>query len=354
MQNTARISRVTNNLAQQYLRCPVCYGRLDEAGCTACQTEFPQTMGIPDLRWPRPAEADASEDKLVALIVENFAVLSFMELTSLWFQAAAQDVGVPEDMRGWMEEYHSSLQERGRQMVGMFVQQTKRYFNLPAQTVALDIGCGVGASSIALMQEFDVVVGIDVYLPSLLIARKFLEEQGIHNIVLAQAYAQRLPLAAQMIDYGVAQNVLEHLFTVEEALHDIRRVLKACGCFCADSRNRFDLFLPEPHARLRWVGLWPRRWQPWYVWRFRKMPYELTYLLSLGQLKRFARAAFGRSVRIVFPMSAAYGRDGRWDGLIETLNRIPVLNQVLLAIFPSHLLIVQAEGVDRHMGGEEV
>lgn len=329
-------------LAKEYWRCPACYGQLTDGQCRACQRQFPQTMGIPDLRWPQPEQADAAEAKLVDLIVANYATLSFMELTSLWFQTAAQDADVPEDMMAWMEAYHSSLQARGQQMVDMFMQQTKGQFMLPGQRVALDIGCGVGASSVALMRDFALVLGIDVYLPSLLIARKFFEEQGVDNIVLAQAYAQHLPLAADVVDFAVAQNVIEHLFTVEEAFCDIRRVLRPGGCFAGDSRNRFDLFLPEPHARLRWVGLWPRRWQPWYVWRLRKMPYDLTYLLSLRQLWRFARAAFGRSVRILFPLSAAYGRSGRVDGLIERLNRLPWLKWPLLAIFPSHLLIAQA------------
>ena len=225
----------------------------------------------------------------------------------------------------------------------MFLQQMKDQFALPDQMVALDIGCGVGTSSVALHQGFEVVIAIDICLPSLLIARKFFEEQRVKNIVLSQAYAQRLPLLEQVVDYSVAQNVIEHLFMVEETFRDIRRVLKPGGCFCGDSRNRFDLFLPEPHVQLRWVGLWPRRLQPWYVWRWRRMPYQTTYLLSLRQLRQFARAVFGSSVRIVFPLSKAYGRDGRWDGLIKMLNRIPVLNQILLAIFPSHLLIMQAD-----------
>jgi SAM-dependent methyltransferase len=331
---------MTNSVTRHW-RCPACGGLLAENVCADCQQLFPQTLGIPDLRWPRPDAPNEAEAKLVELILANYEKLSFLELTSLWFQTAAEQVELPEAIRNSMEAYHHSLQARGRQMVSMFRQQTETYFALPGQKLALDIGCGVGASSLALAQQFDEVVGIDPYLPSLLIARKFLEEHGIGNIALAQAYAQHLPLAANSVDYAVGQNVIEHLFTVEMAFREIARVLRPGGCFCGDSRNRFDLFLPEPHAQLRWVGLWPRRWQPWYVWRWRRMVYKGAYLLSLSQLRRYAQRAFGPTTKVVFPLSAAYGRSARWDKVLAMIGRIPLLSTLLLSIFPSHLLVAQ-------------
>ena len=42
-------------LAHHYLCCPACYQRLEGNHCLACQIEFPQTMGILDLRWPPSA-----------------------------------------------------------------------------------------------------------------------------------------------------------------------------------------------------------------------------------------------------------------------------------------------------------
>jgi SAM-dependent methyltransferase len=149
-------------------------------------------------------------------------------------------------------------------------------------------------------------------------------------------------LPDDVVDYAVGQNVIEHLFEVEPVFYELQRVLKRNGCFCGDSRNRFDLFLPEPHAQLRWVGLWPRRLQARYVWQRRQMPYDSTHLLSLWELKRFSRRAFGDSGQIVFPLSAAYGRSAKWDKLFQTIARVPILRSLLLAVFPSHLLIARA------------
>lgn len=329
----------TPNINSEIFRCPNCLGELVEGTCSPCNTRYRQTLGILDLRWPQSGPTDAHEEAFIEKFVERYPVATFAELVALRFQSS----NLPEEILATYQQYAANPQARSQQMLDMFEERVNEKFDRNSANVALDLGCGVGASSIALASQFERVVGIDVDLISLILARKFLEEQGVTNVVLVQAYAQNIPLLDDFVDYAIAQNVLEHLFDVQTALQEMQRILTVGGCFCGDSRNRYDLLLSEPHTKLRWVGFWPRRWQGWYVWQFRKMKYEHTKLLSLLELKRFAKIAFGKSAHVIFPMSAAYGRSAKWDKIIRFIERIPLINWLFLLFFPSHLLVAQRE-----------
>jgi ubiquinone/menaquinone biosynthesis C-methylase UbiE len=229
-------------------------------------------------------------------------------------------------------------------MMDMFQHQLAKYYTIPRTFFALDVGCGYGTSSIALSRRFNWVVGLDPYLPVLLLAKKSLEERCITNVILIQALAQNIPLLSECVDYAVAQNVIEHLIDVNPALCETRRVLNQGGCFCGDSRNRYDLLFPEPHVKLRWVGLFPRALQSWYVRRFKDVSYEEWHarLLSWWELRRCARHAFGRSARIVLPLVSAYGQPSYLDKWIERIESVPILRESMQLFFPSLLLVAQS------------
>ena len=226
-------------------------------------------------------------------------------------------------------------------MLTMFRKRLSHFYSLPNKKVSVDLGCGVGASSIILAKEFSLVIGIDPSLPDLILAKKYFQEQQINNITLIQAYAQNLPLHNDVASLVTAQNVIEHLFDVESAFREIQRILQHDGCFCGDSRNRFDLFFPEPHAKLRWVGLFPRKLQPWYVRKFKNIPYTSAYLLSWFELTRIAKRAFGKLSKVIFPLVSAYGQSQKLDRITQIIEKIPIFNSLILFFFPSHLLITQ-------------
>lgn len=325
------------------LRCPNCLSALADNSCTECATAFNQVLGILDLRWPQVTYS-YSETTQIEQMVKSYNTVSFSELVAIRFQGS----DLPYEIRMDYERYAANPNIRSRKMLNMFWQKVTQYYPEPQNDVALDLGCGVGASSKILATQFEYVVGVDVDIISLILAKKYLEENGVDNVLLIQAYAQKLPLRNRFVTYTMAQNVLEHLFEVEVALREVKRVMRVSGCFCGDSRNRYDLLFKEPHAKLRWVGFWPRRRQAWYVKRFRQITYDHTHLLSLTELKRFAQNVFGSSITISFPSGAAYDRSDKWDRLINVLGRVPIINWLALFFFPSHLLLAQVNE-DNHL-----
>jgi SAM-dependent methyltransferase len=322
--------------------CPRCRGRLRTARCAGCGEAFPATRGILDLRWPRPAPADADEAALVAAMLERYDGSTFDDLADLVRRARFRDFSA--ELQEGLRARSATRDGLGQAMMDMFERRLARHYTVPGRAVALDLGCGYGTSSAVLARRFNRVIGLDPYLPVLLLARKGLDDRGVQNVTLIQAYAQCIPLADGCVDYAVAQNVIEHLISVRPAFAEVRRVLRPGGCFCGDSRNRYDLLFPEPHVKLRWVGLWPRRLQGWYVRRLKHVSYADAHarLLSWRELRAAARQAFGDSVRVVLPHVSAYGQPASLDRWIERLEAVPVAGRLAPLLFPSHLLLAQA------------
>jgi len=308
----------------------------DVATCTSCGQHYPITCGIPDLRGRdaanTPADAAIVERMLAAYQQSDFAGLVDIRMRN------APTYG---DLRGHEMGYLLTLKERGRGMVEMFHSRAVEYFPSAGNEVALDLGCGSGTSMLALAKKYQTVVGLEPSLPDLILARKALEVEGVTNFQLVQAYGQHIPYPEQSFNYINALNVLEHVFEPESVLTEAHRVLKPDGIFAADSRNRFDLFLPEPHVKIRWVGLFPRRCARRYVrWRL-GVGYDATRLLSYGELQRGLHKSFGREYCIVFPYVNAYGGPAWVNGWLRRLERLPVLSTLALWVFPSHLALAR-------------
>jgi SAM-dependent methyltransferase len=324
--------------------CPSCHGQLTDRRCADCDEVFRSTLGILDLRWPKPSQDEVERDQdLICNLLDKFAHCSFQNLCEL---VRCHHLGdLSQELAAHLDRRATNNAELGQRMINMFNNRLSRYYEVPAQRLAVDVGCGYGTATVALAKQFNYVIGIDSYLPVLLLAKKLLQDNGIDNVALVQAHAQNIPVHDRYVDLAIAQNAIEHLIDVESALHEIKRILRQGGCFCGDSRNRYDLFFPEPHVRLRWVGLFPRRLQPWYVRKLRGVSYADWHvcLQSWWDLRRSARRAFGRSARIVFPLVSAYGHPPNVDRAVEWVDRVPVLKDFVLALFPSHLLVAQSE-----------
>ncbi len=328
------------------LRCPVCGGSLPHdphsaaLRCPACGASYPQTLGIPDLRYPPPAP-NPEEEAVAARLLEDYETLAYPDLVALRLRLEPGSQGASEALMAHITEYVLTQPERGRRMVSMYLQELERRFSPPGGGLALDLGCGSGASLFALAETFEHVAGVEPSLASLLLARKALESRGVENVTLVQGYGQHLPFPDDVFQYANALNVLEHVFEVEAVLEEVHRALSPGGYFAADSRNRYDLFLPEPHVQIRWVGLLPRRWAAPYVRRRTGLRYDHTLLLSYGNLQKALRKAFGEKFHITFAYPSAYGSSQRADGWVRALGNIPLLGRLALQVYPSHLAVAQ-------------
>lgn len=85
--------------------------------------------------------------------------------------------------------------------------------------VALDLGCGTGTAGAGLRKAGMSVVGADLSLPCLQVARRRLDE-------VVKVDAAHLPFADESFDAIVSRGCLHHLADAPAALAEARRVMK--------------------------------------------------------------------------------------------------------------------------------
>lgn len=331
-------------VSQVSLICPACHTLLQTGAgqhiCPSCRQIYPHTLGIPDLCGPE-AQSSPVETAVVARLCELYPTATFEELNWARISAYQDFYSVDEELLEHYRQYNSALQTRGQRFHQMFRAKLAQHLSAPRLGLALNIGCGTGAGTAAIATEFEHVAGLDINMPSLIVAKKLIESQGLSNVTLVQGSALCLPFLDRSFDYTIAINVLEHIFEPAAMLDEVYRVLATDGVFGGDSRNRFDLFFPEPHVKLRWVGFLPRRWMSPYVrWRIGDN-YNQTYLLSFGDLRRALQTAFGREWRIVLPKVSAYGASARVERLIDRASRIGPLCAILTRLSPTYLALAR-------------
>ena len=104
----------------------------------------------------------------------------------------------------------------------------------------LDLGCGGGFMSEAILKRGASVIGVDPSLAAILAARAHASEQGV-AIDYRLGNGEAIPLADRSVDCVVCVDVLEHVADLECVLDEIVRVMKPGGFFLFDTVNRSRL-----------------------------------------------------------------------------------------------------------------
>lgn len=313
-----------------FIVCPECHGKLevlqDHWDCSSCKNSYPVVSDIVDLRTPT-THTEPNIDEAI----ERFEELSFSELTELLLKYYR----LPGRIKSKIRDYYNNQDIRTEKMTKMFINNA----DVKKWEVALDFGCGSGASLNVLSRHFKHVIGVDASIGQLLLAKKSLQKKAPYHLFCA--YGEKLPFQDNSLDYIQALNVIEHLEDVTKVMQEIKRCLVENGIFTGDSRNRYDLFAPEPHSGIRFLGFLPRSLIPRYVnWRC-DADYESTYLLSWWELRRYLRKVFKPDeIKITVPDISAYGYDGRLLNIFNKVKNLVLLREFLLYFFIAHQITI--------------
>jgi 2-polyprenyl-6-hydroxyphenyl methylase / 3-demethylubiquinone-9 3-methyltransferase len=101
----------------------------------------------------------------------------------------------------------------------------------------LDLGCGGGFVSEALVHSGLEVCGIDPSEPSLMAARVHALQSGL-EIDYRLGYGEHLPLTDSSFDAVCCLDALEHVTDLGAVLSEVARVLRPGGVFIYDTINR--------------------------------------------------------------------------------------------------------------------
>lgn len=205
--------------------CPDCKAPLEDLYCQECRCQYPRVDGIPcllsnDPRFERSREIVVAYDSI------------YRKQNNVW-----EIVGrTPEFIR-----YFSSL-------LGKF--QPTRF---------LEIGCGEGflLASLSAGEKFAVDLSPEA------IKRARAKAQADFSLALAE----RLPFPAESFDLIASVGVMEHFLEIDQAMHEIRRLLKVGGHYVALTHveltvpervalkvSQYVFPKPKPIQLARWVG----------------------------------------------------------------------------------------------------
>ncbi len=270
--------------------CPTC-GSTPEGGprawaCPGCGAAYRGLRGIIDLRTAEDGYlANADDWEVASRLDADFDRLDFRGLLGRYFDLAPEVPGplrdrqvahiltAPGRVRGWLDALG------------------------PAATGAgplLDLGCGSGSFLAAVGPSGRPLVGVDIALRWLIVARKRLDEEGLASIPLVCGCAERLPFADRTFAGLVAGDVIEHVADQAATLAEAHRVLGPGGRAFFAAPNRFSL-AREPHVQVWGVGFLPREWMPIYVRWKSGGDFRSIRTLSFREWKRLlASSPFGR------------------------------------------------------------
>lgn len=258
--------------------CPACLGPLDLGPdawrCRACDASGRSLRGIPDLRTREDLYLPNAEDwEFARKLDAAFDGLDFRGLLDLYYDLSPE---VAPDRRARQVAHILTAPARVRHWI-------EALGEVP-DGPRLDLGCGSGSFLAAAGRDRELV-GLDVAMRWLIVARKRLDEEGLGHIRLACGNAERMPFRDGSFAAVVAGDVIEHVADQAKALDESHRVLVPGGRIFLASPNRFSL-APEPHVGVWGVGFLPRRWMAPYVRFMRRADFRAIRTLSYAEWSR--------------------------------------------------------------------
>jgi SAM-dependent methyltransferase len=127
--------------------------------------------------------------------------------------------------------------------------------------LALDVATAAGHTAFALAPHVRTVVGIDITPEMLAEAGKLRAQNGLTSVHLALASVYSMPFAGAAFDVVTCRRAAHHFEEIDDALAEIRRVLRPGGRLVIDDRsipeddfvdatmNRLDTLHDASHVR---------------------------------------------------------------------------------------------------------
>lgn len=130
-------------------------------------------------------------------------------------------------VHGYSEREWQRLTDQAETLAGLLHHDT----GYPAGSAVLEAGCGVGAQTVSLAARSPDarITAVDISADSLAIAQARVRAAGCNNVVFEQADLYSLRFAHASFDHVFACFIFEHLSRPQEALTNLRRVIRPGG-----------------------------------------------------------------------------------------------------------------------------
>jgi ubiquinone/menaquinone biosynthesis C-methylase UbiE len=257
---------------------------------------------------------------------------------------ATEQTGWHQALEEFLSTFPPAEAEFHRRYVMLEARAAWKYLlHVPPDGVVLDIGCGWGATSLALARTFKTVVAMDMTLERLQFLQMRSLSEGFDNLAFYRGGdGQFLPFAGGTFDAVVVNGVLEWIPIGKSGdprqvqiqfLREVGRILKPNGQLYLGIENRlgFKYFLGqvEDHTGVRFISLLPRKLADIYSRLVRREPFR-NYTYTKGGLQCVLKEAGYKGTEFYIPTKdyREFGQiskaDGNWrnpQGLVNNFKR---------------------------------
>lgn len=256
---------------------------------------YPVIFGIPDFRLFDPPYMTREEELACAVKIDKAAQqMTYTDLLAHFEHVIFPHSRKTSDIEKSLE-HRRALLRRSPGRLDYLINITKGAARPHGLT--LDLGCGSGEATAALHERgAATVIGLDISLVELMLARKLLAEVG-QPAYLVAGCAEALPFKDELFDFIYSPDVIEHVSNQTTYFKEARRALAPTGQFLLNSPNRYSVVCPEPHVGIWFLGFAPRRLMDGLCRLAGKGGYIGKRLVSLSELRAMLSGTF-QSFRI--------------------------------------------------------
>lgn len=243
--------------------CPRCREPVEQTAtdycCAACSRRYPVVAGIPDFRVAPDPWIGLEEDRSKARrLDQETAGLSFAASVRAYWEMTPE---TPRELVAHYVEHVLAAHDRSQEWLEMIAPGAEGSAD---GGVWLEVGCGTGDFLSAAVDRDIPVIGADIALRWLVVARR---RTGVADVPLVCACAEALPFPDAAFDRVSSLGLIEHCMDPLDVSREARRVLIPGGRIDLRTVNRYSV-LREPHVHVWGVGFLPRRYADRYVrWR---------------------------------------------------------------------------------------
>jgi len=197
----------------------------------------------------------------------------------------------PLEKKHYYRHYLDIIEEIGRKELRIFENTLNSLgVKLSPGNRILEVGCGRGGFMSQFMEAYqNEIIGVDMDTSSLLISHKINRIPGNERYELFAQFGDNLPFEDESFDFVVSFSTLEHVgdFNAKQKfVTELRRVCRRSGLIVMEFPNRFNIFTPEEHVGLRFLGFLPGTLRQRYSLLFKGMPIKDIELPGFTQIRR--------------------------------------------------------------------
>jgi SAM-dependent methyltransferase len=292
-------------------------------------------FGIPDFRIRSDRYLNLEEERDKARRLFEFGEhASFQELVQYYYSITFD---LPDNMA---RRYQASILAGAGRAKSILQELTPR----EDADLVVDIGCGTGGLLLAAQGRFSGIYGVDIALRWLVIAQKRLRENSA-TATLVCADAESMPFPRQSFAKAVTVDLLEHVYDVDNTIHEIARILKPNGVLWLSAVNRYCLG-PHPLTGIWAIGYLPAGPRSWVLKKLKGIDLlRFANMVSVGDVCRPLRrqgfvALQTRPKRVegidVHPYSTL---ERALIELYRSALRFPLFRRILLWIGPAFEIV---------------